>query len=112
MTWHPTTNRIQTMHLTPEERYALGAWPHGWELFSVQGFWKDCKKPEWIADVVYRGKPPLVVTSQWFNRYNGGMSVPHWTRERADQYAKPNRIDVLRIDTCNGVSTAHLEGLK
>jgi len=112
MTWHPTTNRIQTHHLTPEERAALKAWPHGWEHSNEPFVWTDCLSPRWVSYYVYRGKPAPVMTSVWYNRHNDGMSGPYRTREWADQCSAFGRIDVLRIDTCNGVSTAHLEGLK
>jgi len=108
MTWHPTTNRVQTMHLTPEERAALEAWPHGWEFFYF-GSWNNVDSPGWARDSVYRGKPAPVVTSVWFNRYPGKMRGPYNSREVADFGATFGRLDVLRIDTCNGVSTAHLE---
>jgi len=49
------------------------------------------------------------VTSVWFNRYPGKMRGPYNSREVADFGATFGRLDVLRIDTCNGVSTAHLE---
>jgi len=112
MTWHPTTNRIQTQLLTPEERSALEAWPHGWECFTVYAKWESREDPSWSEDTVYRGKPAPVVTSQWFNRYAEEMCGPYKSRRAADFGALGHRIDVLRIDTCNGVSTAHLEGLE
>jgi len=111
MTWHPTTNLIQTDLLTPEQQKALYEWPHGHEYYYGDGVWDD-GTPTWLEDIVYRGKPAPVVTSVWFNRHNDGMSGPYRTRQWADQCATHGRIDVLRIDTCNGVSTAHLEGLK
>ena len=117
MTWHPTTNLIQTELLTPEQRAALKAWPHGYErYYGDYGVW-DNATPTWRDDVVYRGKPAPVVTSVWFNVYRSPVamslvSTQCKSREDADLYAAKYRIDVLRIDTCNGVSTAHLEGLK
>ena len=112
MTWHPTTNRIQTVHLTPEERAALEAWPHGWEAFS--GCWYTTTLPcdTWSPHFVYRGKPAPVVTSMWFNVYSDMMDGPYYSREVADSSASDCRIGVLRIDTSDNVSTAHLEGLK
>jgi len=112
MTWHPTTNRVQTDLLTREQREALEVWQHGVESYAGGGKWKYCRTPRWYSDSVYRGKPAPVVASVWFNRHNDGMSGPYRTRQWADQCATHGRIDVLRIDTCNGVSTAHLEGLK
>jgi len=111
MTWHTTTNLIQTDLLTREQREALKAWPHGVEAYLGDGEWIECN-PAWKPKRVYRGKPAPVVTSVWFNVYPSMMHKPRESRADADLYAAPNRIDVLRIDTCNGVSTAHLEGLK
>jgi len=112
MTWHPTTNRIQFGMLTPEEQEALEDWPHGIESFS--GGWHLTSLPcsHWCSHIVYRGKTAPVVTSVFFNRHNDGMSGPYRTRKWADDGALEGRVDVIRIDTCNGVSTAHLEGLK
>jgi len=112
MTWHPTTNRIQFCHLTKEEQDALQAWPHGWEYSNEPFAWKGCLSPAWVSYIIYRGKPAPVVTSVWFNCYNHSMTGPHVRRAQADRYEAKGRIDVLRIDTCNGVSTAHLEGLE
>jgi len=66
----------------------------------------------WGNDIIYRGKTPTVVTSVWFNQTRYDMYGPYNSRHDADIAASSNRIDVLRIDTCNGVSTAYLEGLK
>jgi len=89
---------------------ALMEWPHGVQYFDRMG-WCDCKKPDWIADVVYRGKTAPAVTIVWFNRYPDNMFGPYSSRNEADLKQGMGRIDVLRIDTCNGVSTAYLEGL-
>jgi len=112
MTWHPTTNRIQTQHLKPEERAALEAWPHGVEYFAF-GSWNNVDSPGWFRDTVYRGKPAPVVTSVWFNIFIYAVSPPYKSREEANSdRASEFRTAVLRNDTCNGVTTAHLEGLK
>ena len=111
MTWLPTTNIIQTELLTEEQLAVLKAWPHGHEYYIGHGDW-DEGRPTSVADIVYRGKPAPVVTSWWLNVHGGGVSFGYKSREKADSNALPKRIDVLRIDTCNGVSTAHLEGLK
>ena len=114
MTFDPTTNRIPFDLLTEDERAALKAWPHGWEYFGrwANG-WNLCDLPEWAAVAVYRGKPAPVVTSTWRNLYVKTMSVElRPSRHEADKNAVDGRIAVLRIDTCNGVSTAHLEDVK
>ena len=112
MTWHPTTNRIPFGLMTKEDQDALKAWPHGWECFASSCGWSNRDHPMWSGNLAYRGKPAPVVTSQWFNRYAEEMCGPYKSRRAADFGALGHRIDVLRIDTCNGVSTAHLEGLK
>ena len=108
MTWLPTTNLVQTDLLTPEQLAVLKAWPHGHEYY-YGGVWTE-STPSLAPHLIYRGKPAPVVTSVWFNRHNDGMSGPYRTRQWADQCSAYGRIDVIRIDTCNGVSTAHLEG--
>ena len=110
MTWHPTTNLIQTDLLTREQRLKLEAWPHGHEYYYA-GEWND-GTPAWLDDSVYRGKPDPVVTSMRFNVYSDMMDGPYYSREVADSSASDCRIGVLRIDTSDNVSTAHLEGLK
>jgi hypothetical protein len=114
MTWHPTTNRIQTMILTPEERATLETWPHGLSMWTQTGWYdfKNTEKTQLVDGIIYRGKPAPVVTSVWLNVYVSHSSNPYRSRENADAHAFKSRVDVLRIDTCNGVSTAHLEGLK
>jgi hypothetical protein len=104
-----TTNRIPFDLLTEDERAALKSWPHGWAYFTVNG-WAEIN-PKWAGSVVYRGKPAPVVVSHWFNVYPTGGSVAYKSRKASDVAADPDRIAVLRIDTCNGVSTAHLEGV-
>jgi hypothetical protein len=108
MDFDPTTNRIQFDLLTWYEQVALKAWPHGWTL-SVSNGWSEVN-PKWVGSAVYRGKPAPVMTSNWFNVYpSGPMPRAYSHRETADGCANCDRIAVLRIDTCNGVSTAHLE---
>jgi hypothetical protein len=95
----PTTNRVQWGLLTEQERNVLTEWQHGIEYYSF-GTWVSCgAAPMWYSDTVYRGKPAPKVTSGWFNVYPQGPSnSKHYNR-------------IIRIDTCNGVSTAHLEEL-
>jgi hypothetical protein len=113
MTWHPTTNRVQCELLTPEEEKALKVWTHGHEIYdTAYEEWINCPEPIWSNTSIYRGKPAPVVTSLWYNQYDTCMAGPYDTRGEADDVAGPSLINVLRIDTYNGVSTAHLEGLK
>lgn len=116
----PTTNRIPFGLLSEDEQTALIHWPHGIK-FWWNGVW--CQSAScWESDTVYRGKPAPVVTSEWFNVYphqvtNGNhltrkeakLGSYNVSRNEANRSADPHRIAVLRIDTCNGVSTAHLE---
>jgi len=111
MKFNPTTNRIPFDLLDEDEQRTLINWPHGWEYFSrCPSGWKLCSSPEWTKVAVYRGLPAPVVTSVWQNLYaDGSYAILHPTRKLADTKCSPYRIAVLRIDTCNGVSTAHLE---
>jgi hypothetical protein len=105
----PTTNRIPFGLLSEYEQKALKAWPHGWEYHHIDE-WRPITLSAWCWNVIYRGTPAPVVTSQWFIVYPYSVfdrSYP--SREKAERAAGPTRIAVLRIDTCNGVSTAHLE---
>jgi hypothetical protein len=107
----PTTNQIAFGLLTQEDRNVLRSWPHGIECYLF-GTWVSCAAPTlWSSDVVFRGKPAPVVTSKWFNVYpNRTLGVNWRSRKQADGCSKARgRIAVLRIDTCDGVSTAHLE---
>ena len=108
----PTTNRIQFGMLTPDERTALVNWQHGWEYYTIfDECWNATDNPAWGMDVAYCGRPKPVVISRWFNVYlSGPTSHGHSSRKSADAAVGfGRRIAVLRIDTCNGVSTAHLE---
>jgi hypothetical protein len=106
----PTTNRAPFELLTDEEKKILMNWPHGFKFFNRDGVWSDVI-PSWLRRDVYRGKPAPVVTSEWFNVYAHGVGVAHCSKAVALWRATQEVIAVLRIDTCNGVSTAHLEEL-
>ena len=108
----PTTNRIPFGLLSEDERKALEDWPHGWEIYFLHNeCWNPSPPyPNWHPDTVYRGKPAPVVTSAWWNiDSNGGRTSCYYSRKDVNANASSCRISVLRIDTCNGVSTAHLE---
>jgi len=110
MTFDPTTNRIPFDLLTEDEQAALKSWPHGWTYHGMDE-WLEIN-PKWAGSVVYRGKPAPVVTSTWRNVYIKTMSVELYpSRHEVDTHVGNGRIAVLRTDTCNGVSTAHLEDL-
>jgi len=114
MTFDPTKNRIVTWALTEEELSILKAAKHGWEAtFDGAGGWVDCPNPVWLGRAIYRAKPASAVTSRWFNVYPTGTGYASFSRMEIETHAiRRNRIAVLRIDTCNGVVTAHLEPLK
>jgi hypothetical protein len=107
----PRTNRVPFELLTDEEKKILMNWPHGFEVYNICVGWSGVKNPRWDGSVIYRGKPAPVVTSKWFNIYPDDCNYKYSSRADADNYAAPYRIAVLRIDTSNGVSTAHLEEL-
>lgn len=106
----PTTNRIPFGLLSEGEQTALTGWQHGWEYYNMGGWYEEIDNPTWYNSTVHRGKPAPVVTSKWFNVYPHNPSrAENPTRKTADADCGLNRIAVLRIDTCKGVSTAHLE---
>lgn len=107
----PTTNLIQYAFLGESARNSLRNWPWGWEFYSFrQGGWKRLDQAAWCEDVVYRGRPKPVVTSVWLNVYPSNASLPYKSRALSNSTPCSDlRIAVLRIDTCNGVSTAELE---
>ncbi len=106
----PTKNCTPFGLLSKDEQSALFDWTHGWEFYHWEGKWDTIGDPSWSATAVYRGKPAPVVTSAWWNVYPSGSVLTAFpTRKMADDNAGKNRIAVLRIDTCSGVSTAHLE---
>jgi hypothetical protein len=108
----PTTNRVPFELLTDEEKKILMNWPHGFEVYNICVGWSGVKNPCWVGSVIYRGKPAPKVTSKWFNVYSDGhTTLPHDSFYLANIHKKADRIAVLRIDTCDGVSTAHLEEL-
>jgi hypothetical protein len=111
MNWHPTTNLVQTDLLTREQREALKAWPHGYKFYT-SGVWVSCFLDWSMNDAVYRGKPVPVVTSKWFNLYPDRAEGPYETEGAAYLCASAGTINIIRIDNCNGVSTALLEGFK
>jgi hypothetical protein len=106
-------NLIQYAFLGESARNSLRNWPWGWRFYSFrQGKWKDLDHVAWCDEIVYRGLPKALVTSEWFNIYpRGPIPQAHSTRKKADDIAGVDRIVVMRIDTCNGVSTADFEGL-
>ena len=115
MTFDPTTNRVPWYLLTDEEKAAMQAWPHGFECgfeYGASCVWKTVPKPSWSWATVYRAKPKPVVTSTWQNIYPDGVNHSlHKSRTYADRVGSTLRIAILRRDTVNGVTTAHLEDL-
>lgn len=110
----PTTNRIQFGLLTPEEQKVLREWPHAWEWLWSGGQgpaeWETTSDPLWVRRTVYRGKPAPVTTSVWVNFYDHQLlGGPCKSRQEADKAQGINRLAVLRIDTCNGVSKVTVE---
>jgi hypothetical protein len=110
----PTTNRIIYGLLTEEEQEVLSSWEGGLEFYSCG--W--CHKGDrcFYSGTVYRAIPLGAVTSIWYNVYSKGSLHQEFsrecsTRDLADENARnrPPRVAVLRVDTCNGVTTVHLE---
>jgi hypothetical protein len=106
MSFDPTTNRVPIVLLTEEEKKTLVLWPHGLEYYDVRdGRWNTSIIGAVLGSVC-RGKPaPPTVTSTYTNVYADSLSTT--TSNRRAPFGL--RIAVLRIDTVDGVSTAHLE---
>lgn len=94
----PTTNRIPYGLLTEEERAALKAWPHGWEVNDGRGLWAAIAEPSWVYDTVYRGKPAPKRIVTWQNVYASYTGRSFGSRDRADHFANSGRICVYRIE--------------
>jgi hypothetical protein len=110
----PTTNRIIYGLLTEEEQEVLSSWEGGLEFYSCG--WHNKPDRCFHFGSVYRTKPLGVIAQVWYNIYSEGglihdFSRDYRTRDLADENARnrPPRVAVLRVDTCNGVTTVHLE---
>jgi hypothetical protein len=109
----PTTNRVPMHLLTEEEANIMITWPHGWTTYYSGSFQTVRQEPSRDENHVYRGRlAPPPVTSTWENvGPSGSDGVTCYSREQADKRARALRIAVLRIDMCENVWTAHLEGV-
>jgi hypothetical protein len=112
----PKTNRVPYGLLTEEEREVLCTWPHGWEYYTCSE-WKltHASKGYFGSGEIYRGKPaPPIITSTWTNVYKEEVcALKHFSRKICDE-SRASRftlVAVLRIDTENGISSAHLEAV-
>jgi hypothetical protein len=120
----PTTNKIIFGLLTEEEQEVLSNWENGLEVYDngwhnlevYDNGWHNKGDRYLNSGSVYRTKPLRAVTSIWHNVYSEGGIIhdfgrPCSTRDSADENSRnrPTRIAVLRVDTCNGVTTVHLE---
>jgi hypothetical protein len=110
----PTTNRIIYGLLTKEEQEVLSNWENGLEVYD--NGWHNKGDRYLNSGSVYRAKPLGAVTSIWHNVYSEGGLIQEFsrecsTRDLADENARnrPPRIAVLRVDTCNGVTTVHID---
>ena len=61
-TYDLTTNRIAFGLLPKDVQDAMKAWPHGWEIYSGLGQWKDWPTPAWSFPSTYRAIPAPKVT--------------------------------------------------
>lgn len=111
----PTTNRVPFQLMTEDAKKTLKEWPHGFEFYSFHNdLWEITRDPAWTRTTVYRGKLAPVVITTWSPIYSDGrVGSAYYSHEDAVKGAGSHilLIAVLRIDTCNGVSTAHLEAV-
>ena len=76
MTFDPTQNRVQTMHLTGDELDMLKAAKHGWLMYCDTYGWLPIRSVAWIETAIYRAKPaprPTIICN--------GVEVPEPVRE-------------------------------
>lgn len=90
MTFDPEQNRIPTGLLTADERAALGAAKHGWEICTKDRRWVHSPIAILeIDDAIYRAKPapaPTIIVN--------GIEVPEPVREALEEGCKYWLADV------------------
>jgi hypothetical protein len=102
----PTTNRIPFGLLTPEERKALMAWPHGWEYTITNSGWFSTSLDEASYDsVVYRGKPAPKKITYYCNVYDNCIGFENHTIEDCKSYAPSSTLGILQVDVVNDTPT-------
>lgn len=113
MTFDPTTNRIQFKLLSVTERSALQKWPHGWEFYDKDG-WYRWPSLAWNKEAVYRGKPaPVTITTWTVLLSNATLGWEYFTRREAlDGNDITDAIGLVRIEICNGVPTFTFEKIE
>ena len=107
----PTTNRIPFGLLEDDEREALKAWLHGFQIYYA-GEWINLNHLRWSAGSVYRGKPAPVMETKWVTFYDSGEAgATYLSKEAALDRAKKGKdvIGIVRVDVCNGVPTFTFE---
>jgi hypothetical protein len=105
----PTTNRIPFCLLTPEEREALLAWPHGWEyLYSAYELTAPMLNPANYPNLVSRGKPAPKKTTYYCNVYDNCIGFENRTIEACKIRASrpyPASLGILQVDIINDTPT-------
>jgi hypothetical protein len=100
----PTTNRIPFFLLTPEEREALLAWPHGWEYLYYE-LTAPMLNPANYPNLVSRGKPAPKKITYYCNVYDNCIGFENHTIEDCKIYAPSSTLGVLQVDVVNDTPT-------
>lgn len=87
MTWTPETNRVPFGLLTTEEKAALQACEHGWEIWiHYIEKWGDRPTPCWSDCGVYRAKPAPKRVVVWLHWCKGTGSDSTFEEETAKRW--------------------------
>jgi len=95
--WTPETNRLTFGLLTEDEKAALQACEHGWEVY-FSGKWETCATPAWWNPSTDRAKPAPRRIVSWHNVYAGRLGGWFNSREEADDQQLKDRLCVYRIE--------------
>ena len=101
----PTTNRIPFGLLTPEEREALLAWPHGWEYLRGGQEAKGILNPADYHDLASRGKPAPKKTTYYCNVYDNCIGLQNHTIEDCKRDEPSSTLGILQVDIVNDTPT-------
>ncbi len=97
----PTTNIPPFDLLTPEEKEAFEAWPHGWEVF-MRSF-MTTEAGDRLPMIVYRGKPAPSVETYFCDVYDPRCFFGwHDNYDDAVRLAGSKNIGIVSIKIVDG----------
>jgi hypothetical protein len=100
----PTTNRIPFCLLTPEEREALLAWPHGWE-YLYDGLTEPMSNPANYPKLASRGKPAPKKITYYCNVYEDCLGLEFPTVGECKENIARSTLGFLQVDVVNDTPT-------